>query len=62
MKSINENNLIRVMVPLFLVVSLIAVVALGEKRQAKLSKQLLVILQESELIKSNKNHNEKADE
>lgn len=50
------------MVPLFLVVSLIAVVALGEKRQAKLSKQLLVILQESELIKSNKNHNEKADE
>jgi lysophospholipase L1-like esterase len=55
MKRINENKVIKVMVPLFLVVSLLGVVALGEKKQAKASKQLWSILNETETNKKSDN-------
>jgi lysophospholipase L1-like esterase len=49
MKSINENRLIKIMVPLFLVISLLVVVILGEKKQSKVSKQLLTVINETKL-------------
>jgi hypothetical protein len=55
MRKINENKVIRVMVPLFLVISLLGVVALGEKKQAKASKQLWSILNETEINKKSDN-------
>jgi hypothetical protein len=54
MKSINENNLIKITVALFLVLSLLVVVALGERKQSKAAKQLLTIVEGMETSKDNK--------
>jgi lysophospholipase L1-like esterase len=60
MKSINENRLIKIMVPLFLVISLLVVVILGEKKQSKASKQLLTVINETKL--NEKNNSKKIEE
>jgi Sec-independent protein translocase protein TatA len=55
MKVINENRLLKVIVSLLLIVSIVVVIALGEKRQSKLAKQLLTTLKEMEVNKKSDN-------
>jgi hypothetical protein len=52
MNSTNKKRITKLIVPLLLIASLLVVVTLGENKQAKASRQLLTMLNESELKKN----------